>query len=102
MRLAINHADAPSPWRDFRFEVYFVVFNRRERGAQQPIEQKFESAEILKQKTTAPMASGNVEDASVIRMEAASIAEAQMAVKHFYGAQNGTPVCVTSAQFKES
>lgn len=83
--------------------TYFVIFDRREQEAGQVQEQTFEKAKLLPAKTTAPKSTGGIEDACILRVEAENVAEAQVAVEHFYsGLISGTPVVVTEAQFKES
>jgi hypothetical protein len=83
--------------------VYFAVFDRQASGPKYPPEQTWESAKLLGSQSTAPLASDHMQTAKVVRLEAASVAEAQAAVGHFFaGCVNGTPVIVTEAQFKEA
>jgi hypothetical protein len=83
--------------------VYFAVFGRQTNSALEPLEQKFESAKLLPSSTSAPLYKGRVEDAKVVKLEAASIAEAQIAVKHFFPSNmTDTPVIIAEAQFKEA
>lgn len=86
--------------------AFFVIFNRREQEAKQEQEQKFANATISPAHTTAPLWTGTLEDACVLKLEGASlttVAEAQQAVEHFYpGLITNTPVVVTESQYKES
>jgi hypothetical protein len=87
--------------------VYFAIFNRQRAQAHSPAtntkeEVKFENVKILPSQGTEPIGRGGLEAAKVVRLEANSIAEAQMGVRHFYGGTADTPVIVTEAQFKEA
>jgi hypothetical protein len=87
--------------------VYFAIFNRQRATSHSPATnaaetEKFEKVKILPSQGTAPIARGGLESARVVRVEAESVAEAQMGVRHFYGGTTDTPVIVTEAQFKES
>ena len=83
--------------------VYFAVFDRQAGGMKYPVPAEWESAKLIEGQGTAPKAKGHLETAKVVRLEAASVAEAQAAVGHFFGGLvNDTPVIISEAQFKES
>jgi len=88
--------------------VYFAVFNRQRRASHAPVTnteetEKWESVKLLPSQSTTPVSKGGVEDALVVKLEAASVAEAQRGIQHFFpGNVTDTPVIVTEAQFKES
>ena len=88
---------------------FVVVFNRREQsGKQISPSVKFGGVTQLGQKLTAPVFSGQLEDACVVRVStessgAAGIAEAQRGIQHFYpGLVTGTAAVITEEEFKES
>ncbi len=83
---------------------FFAVFDRREQSGKQPSPQEFEGIKLGAEKTTAPMSTGMLEDACVLRVEGATtVAEVQRAVSHLYpGLTSGTVVVITEAAFKES
>jgi phosphatidate phosphatase APP1 len=72
--------------------VYYVIFERDSSGESLP-EPNFESAKVL----------ASPQIATVAKVEAESVAEAQRTVEHFFpGDISNTPVVVTEAQYKES
>ena len=89
-------------------EEYFVVFNRREQSEKQVTPRAVGTGTLLGASTTAPIYTGQLEDACVLRIEtvkegAGGIKEAQGIVQQAYpGLATGTPVVVTEAAFKES
>lgn len=88
--------------------VFFAVFNRQRRSGHEPgtnaaVEEKFEGVKILPAQGTAPVSKGGLEDALVVKLEAANVAEAQMGIRHFFpGNVTDTPVIITEAAFKEA
>ena len=83
--------------------VYFAVFDRLAATGGQTEEAKWESAKLLPAHTTEPKSNGGLETARVVRLEAASVAEAQKAIQHWFGGEvSDTPVIVAEASFKES
>ncbi len=84
---------------------FFVVFNRREQNAKQVENREFAEGKLLPQKLPAAGlggTTGQLEDACVLKVEAATLPAAQRTVQAAYpGLQTGIPVVVTEAQFKE-
>ena len=88
--------------------VFFVIFNRREQSEKQVTPRNVGEGKLLGAQVTAPVSTGQLEDACVLRIEtvkegAGGIKEAQGIVQQAYpGLITGTPVVVTKAAFKES
>jgi hypothetical protein len=82
--------------------VFFVVNNLAVRDAKQP-EVKYESAKLLEYEDSANKFIGeNIMDAEILKIEAASLAEAQKAAQFYSSGITTTPVVVTEAQWKTS
>ncbi len=86
--------------------VFFVVFDRREQSGKQVENREFAGGKLLpKTESAAGLGgtTGQLEDACVLKVEAASVAVAQACVRSAYpGLQSGVPVVITEAAFKES
>ncbi len=84
---------------------FFVVFDRREQAGKQVENREFAEGKLLPQKLSSAGlggTTGQLEDACVLKVEAASVAAAQACVRSAYpGLQSGTPVCVLESAFKE-
>ncbi len=73
--------------------TYYVVFNQTGKNPSPPVNATWEGVTLL----------DHTYRAAFIKLEAASLAEAQKAITHFYpGRETTTPVVVTEAQWKES
>lgn len=73
--------------------VYYVVFGQTGKNQSTPSSSTWEGVTLL----------DHAHRASYIKLEAASIKEAQQAITHFYsGRETTTPVVVSEAQWKES
>ncbi len=85
---------------------FFVVFNRREQAGKQVESRKFAEGTLMPQKLSSAGlggTTGQLEDACVLKVEAASVATAQATVQAAYpGLQTGVPVVVANAAFKET
>jgi hypothetical protein len=87
---------------------FFVVFNRREQSEKQVTPRAVGTGTLLGAQTTAPLGTGQLEDACVLKVEvpnpgATGIKEAQLITQQVYpGLVTGTPVVVAEAQFKEA
>ena len=83
--------------------LYYAVFDKQ-KISQGGLSKEWESAKVGLEKGTAPgVTTGQLESARVIALEAASVAEAQAAIAHFFPGNVASPtVIVTEAQFKES
>lgn len=86
--------------------VFYAIFNRREQTGKQVPPELVTGAVTSKQvaSSTAPLASGSIEDACVVRVEGpTTVAQVQQFVQRAYPTLvNGTTVVVTEAAFKES
>lgn len=84
---------------------YFAIFDRQKatNSGTLPESKPTEKSLVLPAQTTAPVSSGQLESAHILKIEAESVAEAQQAVTALFpGRVTNTPVIVTEAAFKES
>ena len=80
---------------------FFIIYNRTERGMKESDGKEIAGVKIAPAQTTAPVSSGNVEDAEVLKVEATTLAECQNMIESYLpGKITGTPIVVTEAQFK--